>query len=209
MTYRARNLRGGIEPQRQQYEPLIIKNGSYIGDLRSNNETFKIYQSELENEIQFGLYDDKILVTFFNGDFNSYPGISKAYYLKQMLTKENYSGQHLSAKLLMFLKTREKIPVILSDIHSEDTVNNIRKIAKTVPMLNIQWFNIETGEIDKFNVKQDETDTKHIDGIDGKTNWNILIETFKNNENDTSFKHFISESNHWDISHNYDIWINE
>lgn len=206
MTMRAGNLRDGIEPQRKYYEPLIIKNGKYIGDLKTGAEIFKIYQSELQEELQYGLYDDDILIAFFNGTMSSIQGLPKFYYLEQMLTKSDYAGRHLSAKLLVFLKTREKIPVVFGNVHSEDTIQNIRKIARTVPVLTVKWVNIETGDIDEFKVEKDEEDVKHLYGIDGWVPWRILIEAEKT---DTQLTHFISESSQWDLRHDYNIWIRE
>jgi hypothetical protein len=205
MTIRTGNLTKGIEPSRIFYEPIIIKDGQYIGDLRNLDIDYKIYQSEFDNGVQYGLYDGTILATLFDGSFRRFKKIGKNYFLDRMITKKEYAGQHLSAKLLMFLKTREKIPVVFSDIHSIDTVHNIRKIARTISNLQVSWFNTSTGETDIFDPETDDKDTKHVYGINGPTKWRIMIEAFPQVE-DGKFTHFIHEAKQFEITNDYNIW---
>jgi hypothetical protein len=210
MTVRTGDLTKGIEPSRVKYEPEIIKDGKYIGDLKNLNNQYKIYQARLDSGIQFGLYDEEILVTLFDGRFKKFANLPKCYYLERMITKKEYAGQHLSAKLLLFLKTREKIPVIFSDIHSKDTVHNIRKIARTIPHLSVSWFNVATGMKDEFDPDTDDKDTKHIYGMNGPTKWRIMIEQNKFDLLDDNGQkrnhHFLSEHSRWDVVKDYNIW---
>jgi uncharacterized protein (DUF1015 family) len=212
MTIRDGNLRTGLEKGRKYLESLIKKEGKHIGDI----EHFEIYKSNIENLIQYGLYDKDFLVTYFNGEMKIFPEIGEVFELNQMLTHQNYTGNHFSAKLLVFLKTRHYLPVIFSEIQSSDNVKNIRKIASVVPVLNVKWFNIETGEIEEFDPKIDENDIKHVKTLDS-TPWRIMMEKteegyWQNNFGDIKFPLFNTKSNLLEIldySTDYNMWIKE
>lgn len=176
MTLRTGSLRRVVEPIRIEYEPQIIKAGRLLGEFKSSSTTFQVYKSTLDGEVQFGVYDGENLATLFNGKYKKFPEVPRAFYLDQMVTADEYLGQHLSAKLIVFLKNKEKVPVILSDIHSKDTVQNIRKISRVVPELIVRWFNIYSGEYNDFDPDTDDKDTKHLFGSNGLTKWRILIE---------------------------------
>ena len=210
MTVRAGDLRKGIEPLRIEYEPKMIKEGKYIGDLKNLDIEYKVFQSKLDGNIQYGLYDGETLVTMFDGRFRKFVDISKCYYLERMITIREYAGQHLSAKLLMFLKTREKIPVIFGDIHSRDTVHNVRKISKTIPHLQVKWLNVATGDVDPFDPETDDKDTKHIFGQNGPTKWRIMIEgngqfAIVDGVKTRCF-HFLHEGEKNDLTKDYNMW---
>lgn len=214
MTIRAGNLRKGLEPLIKEYQSLIISQGEHIGDV----DEYKVYKSYIEGMTQFALYKEDVLATLFVGDFKTDKYLKKYYLLIQMVTAKEFSGNHLSAKLLVFLKTRHYTPVVFNEIHSKDTTFNLRKIAKKVPFLQVKWFNIKTGEIDEYDPEKDEQDKKHVMTI-SRTDWRILIETkelgyYQNSWDDYhKFPIFNKEnmtlSEMADITRNYDTWIIE
>lgn len=203
MTLRTHDLRQSLEHSRKQYEPILKEQGEHIGDI----ETYKLFRFN-DDIINIGLYDKDILVSLIQGKFIRIPNFKdEIFEIFRMITHEDYVGQKLTFKMMMFFKTREHWPILFSSLHSEDTVHNSLSIAKT-ERFKMSWINMKTGELDDFKPEEHLQDKIHFN-VTSKTDWQLLFEKDECDwQLDYNFGKFPRYFEEFDPTSYYEMWIN-
>lgn len=151
----------------EDMEPLLLK-GTHIGDI----EEFQLRHIKYKTFEVYGLCTKDEVVCVFKCRFKNFPKIDKTLYVFIMVTKPEWKGKSLSAKIINFFTTREVWNVLIDDLISPANKANLEKIAKQ-KQSSACWFNVKTGEISDFENADGKYKFKHFEK---DTHWHILFQ---------------------------------
>jgi len=143
-----------------------ILNGNHVGDV----EEYKILRCRVDGKDIFALVKDDTYYSAIRGYFNHNINIDKSLYVDMMITKSEFGGKSLNAKLIRFLLSREGWNVIIDSLISPANKQNFYKLA---PVFHLKWLNVKTLEIVDFDDNPEEKFNNHY-----PTDWQILFPRF-------------------------------
>ena len=194
MTLVVGDLSVPMTKAREYLEPFVLNNGKYVADIGS----YKLYEFEDGSGKTYGLYDHSKLASVVNGSFISIEEHNKVFEVNVMSTGHEWSRQKLTAKILMYLRSRTKVPILIGKVISDANLKNFEKLSQS-PSLGVNWINTKTGDKEPFDKLQGKT------SFANPTDWQLFIESLS--VPTSSFYRFSQFNEETDISSDYSIWI--
>ena len=128
--------------------PDFPENAKFVGKMEGG---LPIYFFEFNKTEIYGVKIKNENAAFTQLKKINVPNLGEIYEVQNSKVINKYRGQILSFKLLFFLSFELKKTLLFGNVHSNGTVNGLKKVEHVYDM---KLFNIDTGEIEEFSYEK-------------------------------------------------------